>query len=38
MGKTDFSPIDEAIPEAFEDGEDVVVFGVEDEGSEGLLG
>jgi len=38
MGKADFGPVDETISEAFEDGKDVVVFGVEDEGGEGLLG
>jgi len=38
MGKADFGPIDETISETFEDGEDVVVFWVEEEGGEGLLG
>ena len=38
MRKADFSPIDETISQTFEDSEKVMVFGVKEEGGEGLLG
>lgn len=38
VGEADFGAVDEAVAETFDDGEDVMVLGVEDEPVYGFLG